>query len=125
MKPLIYIASPYTKGDPCVNTHFQMRMFDELLTDGVVLPYVPLWSHFQHTAFPRPYRDWIDYDLAIIRTMGFAGCLRLDATCPALPDYRVSESSGADGEVAEFARMGLPVFYDKGALYAWARGRPA
>ena len=33
MKPFIYLASPYTKGDPCINTNFQMRMFARFVQD--------------------------------------------------------------------------------------------
>jgi len=53
-KLVIYIASPYTSGDVAMNTHFQCKVFDELLSDGRVIPIAPLWSHFQHTVFPRP-----------------------------------------------------------------------
>jgi hypothetical protein len=118
-KPIVYVASPYTKGDPAINTRFQCQIWDELMTDGIVWPVVPLWSHFQHAMFPRPYRDWIDYDLALLPC--YHACLRLDATCDVLPDYHISESSGADGEVAAFIKMGKPVFYDKQALYEWAK----
>jgi hypothetical protein len=122
MKPVVYIASPYTKGDPAINTHFQMRVFTELMNDGVVWPFIPLVSHFIHSAFPRDYRDWIDYDLALIDRMD--ACLRLDAVHKPL-DYRVAESTGADGEVARFVELGKPVFYDKEALYAWVGNREA
>lgn len=33
-KPIVYIASPYTGGDVAINTHFQCRVFDQLLEDG-------------------------------------------------------------------------------------------
>jgi hypothetical protein len=118
-KPIVYIASPYTKGDVAINTRAQMAAFDELMNDGVVWPYVPLWSHFQHIVFPRKYQDWIDYDLALLPR--FDACLRLHAHFQ--NDrlvYCQAESSGADGEVAEFNRMGKPVFFDKVALYDWA-----
>src|SRR5690606_24344559 len=59
LRPLVYIASPYTKGDPCVNARFQSEVFDQMVSDGICLPYIPLWSHYQHTLFPRPYADWI------------------------------------------------------------------
>jgi hypothetical protein len=117
-KPIIYIASPYTKGDPAINTHFQCRVFDELMNDGVVWPYIPLTSHFIHCMFPRDYRDWIAYDLALIDR--FDACLRLNAEFTKL-NYVVCESSGADGEVAKFQELGRPVFYDKESLYEWAR----
>lgn len=121
-KPIVYIASPYTKGDQAINTHFQMRVFDDLMNDGVVWPVVPLWSHFQHATFPRHYQDWIDYDLALIER--YDACLRLNAEFDELK-YRVTESSGADGEVARFKAMGRPVFYNKKALYEWANEAPS
>lgn len=120
MKPVVYIASPYTKGDPAINTRSQMQAFDELMNDGVVWPVVPLWSHFQHIAFPRHYQDWIDYDLALIER--YDACLRLNSEYPPL-SYRVTESSGADGEVKRFESLGKPVFYDKESLYEWAGNR--
>jgi hypothetical protein len=119
VKPYVYIASPYTKGDPCINARFQSLTFDELLGTGLVLPYAPLMSHFQHTMFPRPYQDWIQYDLDIIPR--FDACVRLDATGP--NGYHESRSSGADGEVALFQKLGKPVFYSVPALLDWARGK--
>lgn len=116
MKPFVYIASPYTKGDPAINAHFQCKVFDELLSDGLVLPYAPLWTHFQHTIFPKPYKIWVDYDLAILPK--FDACLRLSSVLEDL-GYSVSESSGADGEVKEFERLGKPVFYRKQDLYKY------
>jgi hypothetical protein len=118
-KPFVYIASPYTKGDVAINVRSQMALFDELLSDEVVLPYIPLWSHFQHLLFPRPYQDWIAFDLAILPR--FDALLRVDAEYSGgLLTYRQSESSGADGEVKAFEALGRPVFYRKDALYDWA-----
>lgn len=116
-KPVIYIASPYSKGDPAMNTHFQCKMFDRMLTDGKVWPVAPLWSHFQHTVFPRPYRDWLTYDKALLPR--YDGCLRLTASLDN-PKYSQSESSGADEEVAVFKAMGKPVFESLEGLYKWA-----
>lgn len=117
MKPFVYIASPYTKGDPCINARFQCETFDRLLGAGIVLPYAPLTSHFQHTMFPRPYQDWIQYDLDIIPR--FDACVRLDARYAPL-QYSEGRSSGADGEVALFTRLGKPTFYSVADLYEWA-----
>ncbi len=119
-KPFVYIASPYTKGDPAINTHFQCEVFDRLMSDGIVWPYAPLHSHFQHTLFPRDYRDWIAYDLAILHKMD--ACLRLEAVCEQV-NYRVNESSGADGEVDYCQKIGVPVFFTTADLYAWANDR--
>jgi len=115
-KPLIYVASPYTKGDPCINTYVQMRVFNELMDDGIVTPYIPLLSHYLHTAHPRPYKDWINYDLELIPVMD--ACLRVNADHVPM-DYFITESSGADDEVKLFQDLGKPVFYSVSTLYAW------
>ena len=93
-------------------------MFDELLTDGLVLPVAPLWTHFQHLLFPRPYEEWIDYDQALLHL--YDCCLRLGVEIPER-GYKQYESKGADAEVATFQKMGKPVFTSKVALYDWAR----
>jgi hypothetical protein len=117
-KPIVYIASPYTKGDVAINTHFQCKIFDRLLTDGLVIPVAPLWSHFQHLLFPRPYKDWIQYDLSLLHL--YNACLRLPASMEAI-QYIQAESSGADGEVKAFENMGRPVFYSIEDLNTWVK----
>jgi hypothetical protein len=87
------------------------------MTDGKVWPVAPLWSHFQHTIFPRAYRDWIEYDRALLHL--YDACLRLDAYLPELA-YREWRSSGADGEVEYFMSLGKPVFFAVEELYRWA-----
>jgi hypothetical protein len=99
-----------------MNTHFQCRVFDQLLNEKKVLPVAPLWSHFQHLLFPRPYEDWIGYDQAMLHL--YDCCLRLAASDLA-GTYAQHESSGADAEVASFKRMGKPVFFSIEDLYAW------
>lgn len=117
-KPVVYIASPYSKGDPVINTHFQCRIFDQLLSDQLVLPVAPLWTHFQHLLYPRPYQDWIQYDQETL--FMYDCCLRLEAVCDRT-GYRANESSGADAEVASFQKQGKPVFFSIEDLYAWVR----
>lgn len=112
----VYIASPYTKGDVAINTHFQCRIFDQLLTDGKVLPVAPLWSHFQHILFPRPYEDWIRYDQDMLHL--YDCCLRLKSEHPSL-NYEQEQSSGADAEVETFLNLNKPVFYSVADLYNW------
>lgn len=119
-KPTVYIASPYTKGDVAINTFFQCKIFNELLSSGKVLPIAPLWSHFQHTIFPRKYSDWIAYDQALLKL--YDCCLRLSATHSDL-SYFQHESTGADQEVATFVKMGKPVFYSLEEVYEWVDRR--
>jgi len=120
-KPIVYIASPYTKGDPEINTQFQCKMFDKILREGKAWPVAPLWAHFQDKSFPRPYRDWIDYDNALMDH--YDVCVRLPADVPEL-HYKQSESSGADAEVKFFRDHGKPVFFSLEDLYKWIDGKP-
>lgn len=93
----VYIAGPYTLGDVAVNVKNQMDAADKLMNLGFA-PFVPLYSHFQHMAHPRPYHSWILLDLEWVKS---CDCLlRLEG-----------ESSGADGEVKHAVGMGLPVCY--------------
>lgn len=117
-RPIIYIASPYTNGDPAINTHFQCEVFNRLMNEGLVWPVAPLWAHFQHTIFPRPYQDWVDYDKAFLHL--YDACLRVN---PKYPDLRYGEkkSAGSDGEVAFFRANGKRVFYSIDKLNAWAK----
>jgi hypothetical protein len=117
-RPVVYIASPYSKGDPAINTHFQCEIWNRLVDDGVVWPVAPLWSHFQHTLYPRKYEDWVAYDMALIPR--YDACLRLKAEYSRM-EYTEERSTGADNEVAEFKRLGKPVFYSIEELYVWAK----
>jgi hypothetical protein len=116
MKPIVYISSPYSKGDPCINTFAHVQMFNRLLDDGVVVPIAPLVSHFLHTMHPRAYEDWLQYDLELIRVAD--ACLRINASHDKL-QYRQTESSGADRECERCLKLGIPVFYDVPSLYDW------
>lgn len=119
-KPFVFIASAYTRGDVSVNTHFQCKIFNDLMNDRIVWPIAPLWSHFQHTLFPRRYEDWIEYDQALLPL--YDACLRLTVEYSDHGySYTQSDSSGADGEVAAFEAMSKPVFYDIPSLYAWVQ----
>ena len=122
-KPWTYIASAYTLGDAALNTRYQCEVWDKLFSDGIVLPFAPLWSHWQHTIFPRPYLDWIAYDNELLTR--FDCILRLDASYEFSDGstYYQSESTGADNEVRQFEDMGKPVFYAIEDLYAWANQR--
>ena len=115
-KPFIYIASPYTLGDPGINSHYSCKVFDDLMNVGRIWPVAPLWSHLQHLICPRPYKDWLEYDRAMIPLLD--GCLRIDIDMPKL-NYFQSESAGADEEVALFKELGKPVFHDTNDMYRW------
>lgn len=101
----VYVSGPYTKGDPCENTHNMIKAANQLLDAGIA-PFVPLLSHFWHTVTPRPYEDWMRIDLAYI------------PLCDAI--LRIpGESSGAEREIAVAKECRIPVFYDIPALLEW------
>ncbi len=117
-KPVAYIASPYSKGDPAINTHFQCKIFDQLLTENLVIPVAPLWTHFQHLLYPRPYEDWIKYDQETL--FMYDCCLRLDAIYERT-GYSENRSNGADAEVKAFQECGKPVFFTIEEMNCWVR----
>lgn len=121
-KPHVYIASPYSSGNRKWNAVFQCVIWNQLMDDGLVWPHAPLWSHWQHEMFPRPYEDWLQYDLAQLPFMDV--CLRLNAEMPTR-HYFQAESKGADREVKAFEEMGKPVFYSIANLYEWVFGEAA
>lgn len=108
LPPLLYVAAPYTNPDPVENTHAAIKACDELRASGVVTPFCPHLSLLWHVVSPQPYDVWLDYDLGVLRHCH--ALLRLPG-----------ESSGADGEVAEARRLGMPVFYAMEHALRWAR----
>jgi hypothetical protein len=106
---LVYVAGPYTTGDPVVNTREACLAGAKLLDLGYAV-IVPHTSLLWHAIAPRPYEVWLANDLEQVR--------RCDALVR-LP----GESSGADGEEAEAIRCGIPVFhslYDLDAYFTRA-----
>ena len=94
---IIYITSPYTIGDVAANVAVQMDAAHRILDAGHC-PVAPLLSHYLHIHRQRPYRDWVEMDLALIPKMDVV--LR-----------RPGESKGADGEVALAKALGIRVVY--------------
>ena len=99
----VYIASPYTIGDVAVNVREQMRIADQLMDRGYC-PVVPLYSHFQHMYYPRPYDSWMEQDKERLARCDVV--LRLPG-----------ESRGADIETDEAYGLGIPVFFSLSELF--------
>jgi Domain of unknown function (DUF4406) len=91
----VYIAGPYTRPDPCVNTHRAVAAAQQLLDAGYA-PFVPHLTHFWHTMIPGPREQWLELDLA------FLPCCHAVLRLP-------GESAGADSEVREAVQLGIPV----------------
>lgn len=94
---MVYIASPYTKGDVAVNVRQSFEAANRLVEMGF-LPYPPLYSHFWHMISPHPYEYWLHLD--------FEWILRCDYLLR-LP----GKSAGADKEEWFALQHKIPVFY--------------
>lgn len=100
----VYVAGPYTKPDPCANTHAAIQVGSELLDLGYA-PFLPHLSHLWHTVKPRPYQDWLALDFEWL------------PACDVV--FRMpGDSSGADQEVALAKKLGIPVVHSVDELKA-------
>ena len=106
-RPLVYLAGPYSHPDPVANTNAVVALASELIDEGFVTPVVPHLTLLWHAISPRPLEFWYAYDVALLR--------RCDAMLR-IP----GASSGADMEVTFAEAHGIPVFYNRDELAAWA-----
>lgn len=97
----IFIAGPYS-SDPSRNTADAIGTANTLSGCGL-FSFVPHLFHFWDFLHHRDYDFWMD------QTIAWVG--RCDAVLR-LP----GKSKGADMEVERAEELGLPVFYDTGAL---------
>jgi len=99
---VVYIASPYAKGDQATNVKRQIDTAHILMDKGFC-PIAPLLSHFLQMARPRGEEEWMQIDFEIVRRVDVL--LRLPG-----------DSSGADREVALAKELGIPVVGSIGEL---------
>jgi hypothetical protein len=109
MKPKIYIAGPYTKGDTILNIREALLEANKLLNIGFI-PFVPHITGFWHLLFPQSYATWMEYDAEWLKECD--AVFRLDG-----------ESAGAELEVHMAEELGIPVFYDRSNLLYHFRNR--
>jgi Domain of unknown function (DUF4406) len=93
----IYIASPYTQGEPLANVRRQIDAAEQLAAKGHV-PILPLLSHFWDDVYHHPWEFWIEQCLSHLVTAD--AVMRLPGV-----------SVGADIEVREARNIGLPVYF--------------
>jgi len=102
----VYIASKYSDGDKQQNVYLHLEAAHRLIDLGFSV-FAPLLSHYIDLYFPKSYDVWMNHDL---EWLPVCDCLlRLDG-----------ESPGADIEVKEAEKLGIPVFYDIKSLEEWA-----
>ena len=114
MKAHVYLAAPYSKGDQAMNVRSQMRLFSEMMDDGIVIPYAPLLTHFVHLVHPKSYDQWLSHCLAVLDRMDYV--LAMPATEDSI-GYMQVESKGMALEITHCKKIGTPVFYSLRELY--------
>jgi len=82
---IIFIAGPYAKPDPVINTRNAILAAEEVLKRGHI-PYIPHLCHLWHLVSPHEEGFWSEYDLKFLPLCH--AILRLPG-----------ESKGADKEV--------------------------
>ena len=95
----VYIAAPYSGGDPVDNTREVVLVADRLAAQGHAV-YVPHLSLFWHFLSPHAIDFWYDHDLAWL------------AKCDVLLRLP-GESPGADAEVAFARERGIRVCFSE------------
>lgn len=104
---VIYIAGPYTWGNPDINAQKNLHYAEQLMElnlDAVPLP--PLLCHWWHTLSPHKYDYWVRMTSAWV------------AKCDAV--WRTPGiSKGSDEEVRIAKSLELPVFFTKEELVKW------
>jgi hypothetical protein len=102
-----YVSGPYTKGDVALNVAEAMSVAAWLM-DQHVCVIVPHLSHFLHMAHPFPYHRWLEMDKVLLRRCDFL--------------YRFPGiSPGADMEIDEAIKCGVPVFYTRASCELFIR----
>ena len=93
----IYIAGPYSKSDPVINTSDAIRVGDYLAKRDFI-PFIPHLTLFWHLIKPHDVNFWYEYDNAWLRK---CDCL-----------LRIpGKSVGADKEVELAESLGIKVYY--------------
>lgn len=94
----VYIAGPYSQGDPVLNVRTAVTVADQIAEAGG-FPFVPHLSHLWHTISPHKYEFWIAQDMEWLEACDIV--------------YRIAgESTGADGEVKRAEELEIPVYFD-------------
>lgn len=107
-KPFVYLAGPYSKPDPAVNTRVAILAGQRLRDELDIVTIVPHVTHFEQMLAPKPYDYWLAIDIDIL-----AGCdalLRMPGG-----------SSGADAEVEFCFANKIPVFFSEHKLAEWVK----
>ena len=92
----VYLAAPYSNGDPALNVERVIEAAHLLIEAGHE-PFVPHLSHFIHARYPHTWETWMTIDLAWLPYA--EAFVRLDG-----------ESKGADIEERHARAHGIPIY---------------
>lgn len=92
----VYIAGPYTNGDPALNVRRAITAAEEVVAAGHV-PFVPHLDHLWHLVNPHDYEYWLRLDLAWLEACDCV--IRLDGDSP-----------GADLELQAATQKGKAIY---------------
>lgn len=98
----VYIAGPYSQGDPVLNVRDAITAAETVLAASHS-PYVPHLTMLWHLIAPHDVGFWYAHDLEWL------------AVCDAVLRLP-GDSVGADAEVKEAERLGIPVVTSVAAL---------
>lgn len=98
LRPLIYVAGPYTAPDPVANTRRAIEVGERIERIGADV-FIPHLSLLWALVSPAPYERWCERDNAVLDR------------CDALFRMR-GESPGADAETLRASERRIPVIYE-------------
>lgn len=105
----VYIAAPYTKPDPAINTRNAIAAGERVLQETTDwLPFVPHLFHLWHLIHPHPYNFWMDMDHNWLKA------------CHAI--VMVGDmSEGVKEDLNKASDMALPVFLTLDEFIEWTK----
>jgi hypothetical protein len=110
-KTLIYVAGPYTHGEPVLNLRRALGVANAIHDLGGIA-YVPHLCHLWHFHSPKHYDFWIEHGLEML--------VRCDALYRFDPDKK---SEGAELEWTSAEQMGIPTFNEWFSFKTWLQKR--
>lgn len=99
MKPLVYIAGPYTNPDPVANTRLAIQTGMRLYKTGLAAVEIPHLSLLSHIVTPQDLDFWYEFDLDKLAHCHFLW--RMEGA-----------STGADAEVEYALKLSIPSFFE-------------
>lgn len=120
MKPLVYIDAAPSLHEGDVNAWHWNQLCDELLCDGLVIPFLPFWCLLGLASMPMDFTDWETHQYELVESIPFDACLRPDFECVlTVGGHVVRPAARVSDATRMFDRRGVPVFHEKAALYGW------